>query len=125
MKKVLMLSLLFVFVLFGCSTDEDISISISQSALLTSKNTVKNGETISLTADIKGEANGKPMSFFVTYFCDQIEIGHSDDSSSNYRYDYTVQYLSVGTHTLSYKAEYKDGDSYSSSSASYPLIVTE
>ena len=124
MKKILVF-LLFVFVLFGCSKDSDISISISHSVLLTSKNTVKNGETISLTADIKGEVNGKPILFSVTYFCDQNEIGHSDDSSSNYRYDYNVQNLSVGTHTLSYKAEYKDGDTYSYSTASSPLVVTE
>lgn len=124
MRKVL-LSLLCVFVFFGCSKDNDISISISQSVLLTSKNTVKNGETISLTADIKGEANGKPILFSVTYYCDQNEIGHSVDSSSNYRYDYNVLNLSIGSHTLSYKAEFKDGDTYSSSIAFSPLVVTE
>lgn len=124
MKKVL-LFITFVFVLFGCSKDENISVSVSQSVLVTSKNSVKNGEIISLTADIKGEANGKPIVFSVTYFCDQNEIGHSDDSTSKYRYDYTIQNLSVGTHTLSYKAEYRDGDTYSYSTASSPLIVTE
>lgn len=124
MKKVL-LFITFVFVLFGCSKDENVSVSVSQSVLVTSKNSVKNGEIISLTADIKGEANGKPIVFSVTYFCDQNEIGHSDDSTSKYRYDYTIQNLSVGTHTLSYKAEYRDGDTYSYSTASSPLIVTE
>ena len=124
MKKSLVF-LMFLFVLFGCTKDYDISISISQSVLLTSKNVVKNGETISLTADIKGEANGKPISFSVTYFCDENVIGHSDDSYSNYRYDYNVQNLSVGSHTLSCKAEYKDGDTYSYSTASTPLVVTE
>lgn len=117
---------MFVFFLFGCSKDSiSESVSISQSVLLTSKNSVKNGEIVSLTADIKGERNGNPIVFSVTYFCDQSEIGRSDDSSSKYRYDYTVQNLSVGTHTLSYKAEYKDGDTYSYSTASLPLTVTE
>lgn len=117
---------MFVFVLFGCSKDSiSESVSISQSVLLTSTNSVKNGETVSLTADIKGERNGNPIVFSVTYFCDQNEIGRSDDSSSKYRYDYTVQNLSVGTHTLSYKAEYKDGDTYSYSMASLPITVTE
>ena len=124
MKKVL-LFLMSLFVLFGCSKEETISVSVSQSILLTSKNSVKNGETISLTADIKGEQNGNPITFSVTYFCDQNEIGHSDDSASKYRYDYTIQNLSVGTHTLSYKAEYRDGDTYSYSTASSSLIVTE
>ena len=124
MKKVL-LFLMFAFVLFGCSKDNDISISISQSVLLASKKIVKNGETISLTADIKGEANGNPISFSVTYFCDQNEIGHSNDSSSNYCYEYKVQNLSVGTHTLSYKADFKYEDTYSSSTAAVPLVVTE
>ena len=114
MKKVL-LFITFVFVLFGCSKDENISVSVSQSVLVTSKNSVKNGEIISLTADIKGEANGKPIVFSVTYFCDQNEIGHSDDSTSKSRYDYTIQN----------KAEYRDGDTYSYSTASSPLIVTE
>ena len=116
---------MFAFVLFGCSKDNDISISISQSVLLASKKIVKNGETISLTADIKGEANGNPISFSVTYFCDQNEIGHSNDSSSNYCYEYKVQNLSVGTHTLSYKADFKYEDTYSSSTAAVPLVVTE
>lgn len=116
---------MFVFVLFGCSEDKETSIYISQSVLLTSKNTVKNGETISLTADIKGEYNGKPILFSVTYFCDKNEIGHSVDSTSKYRYDYVVENLSEGTHTLSYKAEFNDGEAYSSSTASSSIIVTE
>ena len=119
---------MFVFVLLGCSKDDDTSvssISISQSVLVTSKNTVKNGETICLTANIKGNANGKPILFSVTYYCDQNEIGYSNDSTSNYRYDYVADNLSIGTHTLSFKADYRDGDTYSSSSASYPIIVTE
>lgn len=116
---------MFVFVFFGCSESEDYLISISQSVLLTSKNTVKNGETISLTADIKGEANGNPILFSVTYFCDQNEIGHSNDSTSNYRYDYDVDNLPVGTHVLSYKAEYRDGNAFSSATAYSSIIVTE
>lgn len=124
MKKILS-CLLFVFVFFGCSDNEEYSISISQSVLQTSKNTVKNGETISLTADIKGNANGKPILFSVTYYCDQNEIGYSNDSTSNYRYDYVIENLSIGTHTLSYKADYRNGDAYSSTSASYPITVTE
>lgn len=116
---------MFVFVFFGCSESEEHSISISQSVLLTSKNTVKNGETISLTTDIKGNANGKPILFFVIYYCDLNEIGYSNDSTSNYRYDYVPENLSIGTHTLSFKADYRDGDINTSTSASYPITVTE
>ena len=116
---------MFVFVFFGCSESDEYSISISQSVLLTNKNAIKNGDTISLTADIKGNVNGKPILFSVTYYCDQNEIGYSNDSTSNYRFDYVAENLSIGTHTLSFKADYRDGDTYSSTSASYPINVTE
>lgn len=124
MKK-LLFCLIFVFAFFGCSESDEYSISISQSVLLTNKNSIKNGETISLTADIKGNANGKPILFSVTYYCDKNEIGYSNDSTSNYRFDFVAENLSIGTHTLSFKADYRDGDTYSSTSASYPINVTE
>ncbi len=125
MKKSIVL-LLFVITLCGCNKETiDNSIVISNMVLVPSNKTVKNGETISLTTNITGIMNGKPILFSVKYCCDNKEIGSSNDSTNNYRYDYYVENLSVGSHTISSIAEYKEEGTTSTSSTSVPIMVTE
>ena len=117
---------LFVIILCGCNNETiDKSIVISNMVLASSNKTVKNGETISLTTNIEGKMNGKPILFSIKYLCDDKEIGFSNDSTNNYRYDYHVENLSVGSHTLSSIAEYKEEGAVSKTSTSIPIIVME
>ena len=99
------------FLLFCCCNDitvegEDNSVWVSTRSFSTDKDIVKNGDTISLTTDVKGTHNDVPILFSVKYYCDQNEIGFSNDSASKYHIDYQVKDLSIGKHILKSEAEY-------------------
>ena len=101
--------------------DSSRTIQIRGTGMKVSKNTVKNGETISLTTDVSGTIGGKTVLFTVTYFCDDSEIDMSTDSTSNYRIDYLVKNMSLGQHSLKSHAVY-DNTTYNYTT---PIIVTE
>ncbi len=101
--------------------DSSRTIQIRGTGMHASKNTVKNGETISLTTDVTGTIGGKAVLFTVTYFCDDSEIGMSTDSTSNYRIDYLIKDMSLGQHSLKSHAVC-DNTTYNYTT---PIIVTE
>lgn len=111
-----------------CEKDEEVNLSVQSSfssTISSSSYFVKNGETIELTTNVKGEINGKPVLFTVDYFCDDNKIGTSKDSTNNYLVKYLVEGLSIGTHKLTSKSSYKTGTTNLSSSATRSFTVTE
>lgn len=112
--------------LVSCCEKVDLSVQSSFSSTISSSSYfVKNGETIELTTNVKGEINGKPVLFTVDYFCDDNKIGTSKDSTNNYLVKYVVEGLSVGTHKLTSKSLYETGSHNLSSSATRTFTVTE
>lgn len=104
----------------------DMSTIITKPVLIPSKTTVKNGDIISLSTDIKGKISGKSLLFYVTYYCDQSVIGTSKDSATSYRYDYLIESLPIGSHKLSSISEYSGvGGVISTASASVAIEVVE
>lgn len=83
---------------------------------------VKNGETIELTANVTGTNDGKPVLYTVVYYCDDKEIGSSNDNTNNYLFKYVVKDLSLGQHTLNYRASYEDDNINLHSSATIMTI---
>lgn len=132
-KKFLLFATLFIAVLCAglvscCEKDEEVNLSVQSSfssTISSSSYFVKNGETIDLTTNVKGEVNGKPVLFIVDYFCDDNIIGTSKDSTNNYLVKYLVDGLAVGTHKLTSKSSYKIGNADLSSSATRTFTVTE
>ena len=62
-----------------------------------------------MTANVTGTYNGKPVLYTVVYYCDDNEIGTSNDNTNNYLFKYVVKDLSLGLHTLSYKGSFEEG----------------
>ncbi len=131
-KKILLFAILSIAVLcvglVSCCETEEFNLSVQSSlnsTISSSSYFVKNGETIELTTNVKGEINGKPVLFTVDYFCDDNKIGTSKDSTNNYLVKYVVEGLSVGTHKLTSKSSYKTGSTDLSSLATRTFTVTE
>lgn len=132
-KKLLLFAILFIAVLCTglvacCEKEEEVNLSVQSSfssTISSSSYFVKNGETIELTTNVKGEINGKSVLFTVDYFCDDNKIGTSKDSTNNYLVKYVVEGLSVGTHKLTSKSLYETGSRNLSSSATRTFTVTE
>ena len=102
------------------------STEVTMSTTMSVSNSkVKNGDTIDLTTNVKAVINGKSVLFTVIYYCDDKEIGSSNDSSNNYLFKYVVKDLSVGSHKLTSKASYQEGRASSSTTASYTINVIE
>ena len=113
MKKNLRIVVIALFSSTLCtffSSCREVDLSTSQSLTITiGTQTVKNGETVNLTANLQGTYKGKSIIYNVVYYCDDMEIGTSTDATNNYLFTYVVKDLSLGYHTLSYKASY-EGD---------------
>ena len=75
--------------------------------------------------NIKAVINDKPVLFTAVYLCDDKEIGSSRDSINNYRYDYVVKDLSIGSHKLTSKASYEEDGASSTITATTSINVIE
>ncbi len=128
MKKIILSAIIATGLMCSCekTTEIDMSTEVTMSTTLSVSNkNVKNGDTIDLTTNVKAVINGKTVVFTVIYYCDDKEIGSSNDGSNNYLFRYVVKDLSVGPHKLTSKASYQEGGASSSTTASYTINVIE
>lgn len=132
MKKVFLSAIIAAGLLFSCEEETKIlKVEVSTNSITTtstivaSKKNVQNGDTINLTTNIKAVINDKPVLFTAVYLCDDKEIGSSRDSINNYRYDYVVKDLSIGSHKLTSKASYEEDGASSTITATTSINVIE
>lgn len=113
-----LISLIMAFVSICSSCSQEINIVVDNPTLEVSSKEVRNGEELTLNL-IPGEKTN--VNFNVTFYFNDEEIGTVSDLP--YRITYKIKDKTLGIHSLSYKASYKNKSGGSTSSASITGFV--